>query len=409
MPRAESLLAGAAALVGCIGVASSLTPEFADRYQIVHGVLPPGVPNAARIVALAFGIALIWLSRSLARRRRRAWQLAVVIVIGSAIAHMAKGLDFEETTTTLVLLAALLRYRGRFTAPGDAGGGATAARDRAPRRRGRRSDARPRAARSGDSGPARRRLRGAPASCSGSQGSSSGCGRSSTRSSRRSPSGMRCASSSTRTAPTASRSSRSGRTRATTSRRAGRAFLAYRVVAGAALISGDPVGEECEFDGLLLEFRDFAHVRGWRLAVVGALGLQSRAATSASACARSRSATRRCSCPPSSHSRAARSARFGNRFRASRRPGIASAWSTPTTSIRSCARSSTRSRKRGVGIAPSGASRWRWTICTRPARRSRSPSPMPESSAASCTWRPRRPAAAGRSRRCAGCPARRTA
>ena len=42
MPRAESILAGAAALVGCIGVASSLTPEFADRYRIVHGVLPPG-------------------------------------------------------------------------------------------------------------------------------------------------------------------------------------------------------------------------------------------------------------------------------------------------------------------------------------------------------------------------------
>ena len=119
MPRAESLLAGAAALVGCIGVASSLTPEFADRYQIVHGVLPPGAPHAARIVGLAFGLGLIWLSRSLARRRRRAWQLAVVIVIGSAIAHMAKGLDFEEATATLLLLAALLRWRARFTAPGD--------------------------------------------------------------------------------------------------------------------------------------------------------------------------------------------------------------------------------------------------------------------------------------------------
>src|SRR5712691_12158804 len=119
MPRAESVLAGAAAVVGCIGVASSLTPEFADRYQIVHGVLPPGAPHAARVVALAFGISLIWLSRSLARRRRRAWQLAVVIVLGSAIAHMAKGLDVEEAATTLVLLAALLRFRSRFTAPGD--------------------------------------------------------------------------------------------------------------------------------------------------------------------------------------------------------------------------------------------------------------------------------------------------
>ena len=119
MPRAESLLGGAAALVGAIGVASSLTPAFAGRYDVVRGVLPPGVPNAARVFALAFGVALIWLSRSLARRRRRAWQIAVLVVIGSAIAHLAKGLDVEEAASTLVLLAALLHWRSRFTVPGN--------------------------------------------------------------------------------------------------------------------------------------------------------------------------------------------------------------------------------------------------------------------------------------------------
>ena len=44
-----------------------------------------------------------------------------------------------------------------------------------------------------------------------------------------------------------------------------RAFLAYRVVAGAALISGDPVGAEEEFDALLAEFRRVARTHGWRL------------------------------------------------------------------------------------------------------------------------------------------------
>ncbi|MDX6484853.1 MAG: lysyl-tRNA synthetase, class, partial [Gaiellaceae bacterium] len=78
-----------------IGIVSSLTKEFANRYDLVGGVLPPGVPTAARVFALAFGIALVWLSRSLARRRRRAWQLAVAVVIASAAAHLAKGLDFE--------------------------------------------------------------------------------------------------------------------------------------------------------------------------------------------------------------------------------------------------------------------------------------------------------------------------
>src|ERR1700682_3691891 len=116
-PRPESLLAWAAAAVGVIGIASALTPEMRDRFDIVGGVLPPGGIAAARVGALAFGIALVWLSRSLAHRRRRAWQLAVVVVIASAVAHMAKGLDFEESVVSLALLAALLRYRRRFDVP----------------------------------------------------------------------------------------------------------------------------------------------------------------------------------------------------------------------------------------------------------------------------------------------------
>src|SRR5262249_59379480 len=83
-PSPESLLALAAALVGVIGIVSALTPEIAGRFDFVRGVLPPGLPAVARVFALAFGIALVWLSRSLARRRHRAWQLAVGLVVGSA-------------------------------------------------------------------------------------------------------------------------------------------------------------------------------------------------------------------------------------------------------------------------------------------------------------------------------------
>ena len=49
-----------------------------------------------------------------------------------------------------------------------------------------------------------------------------------------------------------------------------RAFLAYRVVAGTALVSGDPVGDEAEIDDLLAELRRIARASGWRYAVVGA-------------------------------------------------------------------------------------------------------------------------------------------
>jgi len=116
---APLFLALGAALAGSIGIVSALTPEFAGRYDLVRGVLPPGLPEAARVIALAFGIALIWLARGLSRRKRRAWELALVLVAVSAAAHLVKGLDVEEASLSLLLLFALWRYRAQFTAPGE--------------------------------------------------------------------------------------------------------------------------------------------------------------------------------------------------------------------------------------------------------------------------------------------------
>ena len=92
---------------------------MADRVDLVTGILPPGVPDAARTIALALGLGLVWLSRGLARRKRRAWWLAVAVVFASAVAHLAKGLDFEESVTHILLLVALVRARRHFVAPGD--------------------------------------------------------------------------------------------------------------------------------------------------------------------------------------------------------------------------------------------------------------------------------------------------
>ncbi len=47
------------------------------------------------------------------------------------------------------------------------------------------------------------------------------------------------------------------------------AFLAYRVAGGVAIVSGDPIGPAATREELLRSFRDFAHERGWRVAVLG--------------------------------------------------------------------------------------------------------------------------------------------
>jgi lysyl-tRNA synthetase class 2 len=266
-----SLLAWAAAGVGVIGIVSAATPSLASRSDLVEGVLPPGAPEAARVFALAFGIALVWLSRSLARRRRRAWQLAVVVVIAAAAAHLAKGLDFEEAGISLLLLAALVRYRRRFDVPGDPASvrpllrllvavAAVAAATLGMVLRG---------------GAVPDRL----ADVSVAVGLVAGFY----------ALGLWLRPFSEAVAQTVADRRRARelvdlyghdslaffalrRDKSFFFSPSRQAFLAYRVLSGAALVSGDPVGDPLEFDALLAEFRRVAHARGWRLAVLGASG-----------------------------------------------------------------------------------------------------------------------------------------
>jgi lysyl-tRNA synthetase class 2 len=268
-PSAERLLAWAAAFVGAIGIISALTPEMADRVRILRGILPPGWPEAARVLTVAFGIGLIWLSRSLARRRRRAWQLAVTVVIASAVAHLAKGLDFEEAAVSLLLLVALVRWRRRFDVPGDpasvrpligvgaalAGVAAIAVSEEL---RGAELPHRAADALTGVGivvGVAALYLWLRPLGHAVVQ----------TVGERRVARALVDTYGNDSLAFFALR-----RDKSYLFSPSGRAFLAYRVVAGTALVSGDPVGDEAEIGDLLEELRRVVHSHGWRLAVVGA-------------------------------------------------------------------------------------------------------------------------------------------
>jgi lysyl-tRNA synthetase class 2 len=269
-PATPTLLAWCAAFAGLVSIVSALTPEISRRVDLVDGVLPPGVPEAARVVALALGLGAIWLSRGLARRKRRAWTLAVCVVFASAVAHLAKGLDVEEASVHLLLLAALWRGRRHFVAPGDPATvrplvqvalalavfcglltiqaydsdaygerienallllvAALAARGLWLWLRPQRGV------------PALDRERERAAELVQEHGSDS-------------------------LAYFALR-----RDRSYFFSPSGRSFLAYRVVGGTALVAGDPIGDVSERPDLIAEFRRVAHTKGWRMAVAGVSG-----------------------------------------------------------------------------------------------------------------------------------------
>ncbi len=267
-PATPVLLAWCAVVAGGISIASALTPEEAERVRLVTGVLPPGVLDAARTIALALGLGMIWLSRGLARRKRRAWQLAVVLVIASALAHLLKGLDFEEATAHLLLLIALWRTRREFVAPGDPATvrplvqvvlalglivpiltlHLTGDDTWSPRidealfilvfafaARGLWLLLRP--AREGTADPGQRER---AAELVQSHGRDSLCYFS-----------LR-------------------RDKAYFFSPSGSSFLAYRVVGGTALVAGDPIGDPSERRDLMHEFVRVAHTKAWRVAVAGA-------------------------------------------------------------------------------------------------------------------------------------------
>ncbi len=116
--RPENTIAVLAGLVGLLGIVSALTPGIASRVETLQTLLPTIASTAARFVVLAVGIALVWLARALAERRRRAWQLAVMLAATSVGAHVIRGLDVEEATVGALLVVLLVRYRPRFTVPG---------------------------------------------------------------------------------------------------------------------------------------------------------------------------------------------------------------------------------------------------------------------------------------------------
>ena len=55
---------------------------------------------------------------------------------------------------------------------------------------------------------------------------------------------------------------------------AGTSFLAYRVVCGVALVSGDPIGDSTVFPALVSDFATTASRRGWLVGVLGASALR---------------------------------------------------------------------------------------------------------------------------------------
>lgn len=106
-------------LMGVINLTSAVQPALHDRLALIRTIFPLEVAHGSRLTSALAGFALILLASSLWRCKQTAWLLTVILLAISIVAHMVKGLDFEEASLGLGLLLLLLILRQSFHAASD--------------------------------------------------------------------------------------------------------------------------------------------------------------------------------------------------------------------------------------------------------------------------------------------------
>src|SRR5579862_7748095 len=114
--RAPILVATLVAFSGAMQLLYAILPG--DHHGMLHGVLPGAVVPLSHAAGASLGVALLFAARGLARRRRRAWQLAVVVASFATVLHVLHGLA-RATPITAIVVIVLIALRDDFRLPGD--------------------------------------------------------------------------------------------------------------------------------------------------------------------------------------------------------------------------------------------------------------------------------------------------
>jgi lysylphosphatidylglycerol synthetase-like protein (DUF2156 family) len=107
------------AMAGSLNVVSALTPPLWSRFHELLSLFPLAVSESAAAFVTAAGIGLVFLARGIRRGQRSAWALAIVLLLGSTLLHLLKGIDVEEAVVALGVAGYLLGRRASFTVPAD--------------------------------------------------------------------------------------------------------------------------------------------------------------------------------------------------------------------------------------------------------------------------------------------------
>src|SRR2546423_10052657 len=115
------IAAAATALVGVLSLLSAVPPDVPWRRHLLLAVEPGPVMALGHVLATLGGLALVYVGWGILRGRRRAVNVAIVVLAALALLHAAKGLDYEESALALTLAALLYAARRACTRGGAPG------------------------------------------------------------------------------------------------------------------------------------------------------------------------------------------------------------------------------------------------------------------------------------------------
>jgi lysyl-tRNA synthetase class 2 len=115
-PRSPLVLAWFVAAVGTLGVIDAVTPD--QRSALIVALAPEHVHGVSEALVAPLGLMLLVAARGLSRRKRRAWQVTVVVLIWLVALHLQHRFGYGAIATGLVAVALLAR-RTDFDAQGD--------------------------------------------------------------------------------------------------------------------------------------------------------------------------------------------------------------------------------------------------------------------------------------------------
>lgn len=105
------------AAVGFMNIVSALYPAIPARMELLRDLLPLNCVRGTQTLTVLAGFFLILLAAGLRKRRHRAFQVTVTVLLLSAILNLAKGLDFEEASIATSLALFLVAIRSAFDVP----------------------------------------------------------------------------------------------------------------------------------------------------------------------------------------------------------------------------------------------------------------------------------------------------